>query len=106
MLRRRVPATKPEISYSDLCATLPPGLGNVEPNSEQLWIALGDIVRACRESDLPALSAIVINKHTRVPGKLYYSVAHPDEAHDEALAMVAWGNEVLKVRQTTYPATL
>lgn len=104
VLRRRVPAAKPEISYEELCAKLPPALGNIEPNDQRLWIALGDIVRACRAADLPAISAIVVNKHTRIPGKLYYSVAHPNE--DEPHAMVAWGHEVLKVRVTTYPTTL
>jgi len=108
VLRVRVPAARPELSYLDLCGRLPSTFSYVQPNSQVLWDALGEIVRACRAADLPlpALPAIVINKDTRVPGNAYYTVAHPNEAHDEALAMIAWGNEVLKVRATTYPPTL
>jgi len=106
VLRVRVPATRPELSYEDLCTKLPASVGTIEARSQLLWEALGDIVRACRAAELPALPAIVVNKHERVPGKAYYAVAHPGDAHDEALAMIAWGKEVLMVRATTYPPTL
>lgn len=105
-LRRRVPASRPELSYTDLVEQLPSPYGTLSPDSDVLASALGELVTACRNLDLPAISAMVVRHRERVPGPGYYPVAHPDEADDPAMAMIAWGKELTKVRATTYPAAL
>lgn len=106
VLRTRVPGARPEISYTDLIRRLPARWNAITPDGDPLRFALKEIVDSCRDARLPALSAIVVNHHTKVPGRGYYVAAHPNEAHDEALAMVAWSNEVILVRKATYPPTL
>jgi hypothetical protein len=105
-LRLRVPAKRPELSYTDLVSQLPPPYDHLDPDSEVLAAALGELVRACRGQQLPAISAMVVRHRERVPGPGYYPVAHPDEAGDSAKAMIAWGTELEKVRVTTYPVAL
>lgn len=106
VLRVRVPAARPEISYTDLIALLPAKWHGLDPNGLMLRLALKEIVVACRKAQVPAIPAIVVNYHTEVPGAGYYEAAHPTEAHDAVLAMVAWAEEAKKVRLATYPATL
>jgi hypothetical protein len=106
VLRIRVPALRPELSYADLVAALPNPWNSLPPDGQQLADALGELVRACRSKELPAIAAMVIRHRERVPGPGYYPVAHPDEADDPATAMIAWGNELMQVRKTAYPSTL
>jgi hypothetical protein len=106
VLRKRVPAKKPELAYTQLIEHLPPQYSNLEPDGEMLAGALGELVTGCRAKDLPAISAMVVRFRERVPGPGYYPMAHPDEADDDAKKMIAWGIELEKVRATTYPATL
>lgn len=106
VLRVRVPAKKPELAYTELIPKLPAQFRGIEPDGQVLANALGELVRACRNKGLPAISAMVVRYRERIPGPGYYPAAHPTEAHDMAKAMVAWGIEIEKVRVTTYPPTL
>ncbi|WP_242360064.1 hypothetical protein [Anaeromyxobacter sp. SG17] len=106
VLRTRTPSPHPEISYSDLVARLPKPYNALDPDSDLLATALGDVVRRCRARDLPALSAIVVRAREKIPGPGYYPVAHPNEAGDVPRAMIAWARELDGVKTTTYPATL
>lgn len=105
-LKVRVPGPRPELSYTDLVTQLPSPYADLSPDSEVLASALGELVRACRERGLPAISAMVVRHRERVPGPGYYPVAHPNEASDTAMAMIAWGIELSNVRVATYPDTL
>jgi len=108
VLRTRVPAPKPELTYRELVEALPPlgapfiGVHWRDPRLDQ---ALADTVHACRANGLPALSAIVVNNETRRPGRRYYAEAHSGVAGDIERE-VAWANELKHVRITTYPADL
>lgn len=111
ILRSLVPAPAAEITYEDLVEQLgpmPPPNQDLRPRDPRLDIALGEIVTTCRnhKPPLPALPAIVVRKYERTPGEGYYRIAHPDVPQDWAHWMIAWGNEVIRVRQTTYPAAL
>jgi hypothetical protein len=106
VLRTRTPSRAPEISYTDLVARLPSPYNALDPDSELLATALGDIVRECRAKKLAALSAIVVRARERIPGPGYYPVAHPNEAGDVPRAMIAWAGELAAVKATSYPATL
>jgi len=106
VLRRRVPNLRPELAYSQLVEMLPAPFNNLDPDSDMLAGALGELVTACRARNLAAISAMVVRFRERVPGPGYYPMAHPDVADDDAERMVAWGIELQKVRSTTYPPTL
>jgi hypothetical protein len=109
ILRLMVPNPSADITYQDLVnrlGPLPPPNEDLQPRDLRLDQALGEVVAECRARNLPAIPAIVVRADGRIPGAGYYPIAHPDEMHDVARAMIAWGNEVLRVRQTTYPPTL
>jgi len=109
ILRPMVPNPTAEITYHDLVARLGPlpvPNQNLQPRDRRLDEALGEIVTECRARDLPALPAIVVHSEDRIPGPGYYPMAHPQVADDRARAMIAWGNEILQVRRTTYPQAL
>jgi hypothetical protein len=105
-LKIRAPGLRPELRYTDLVEQLPSPYANLAPDSDVLASALGELVRACRDRNLPAISAMVVRHRERVPGPGYCPVAHPDEADDSAKAMIAWGIELTKVRVATYPDVL
>lgn len=94
------------ISYQALSEHLNPTWPDLEPRHPLLFHALGRIVEACRNEDLPALSCLVV--HTsgdRMPGDGYFNAAHggldnPDER------LVAWANECEAARRTRYPQSL
>ncbi len=48
----------------------------------------------------------MVRKDTRMPGIGYYPVAHPAAAGDRVQEAIAWGNEMLVVKKTPFPATL
>lgn len=108
VLRQRVPARKPEITYRELVEALPP-LGkpfeDVHWRDPRLDQALADTVHACRARGLPALSAIVVNSETGRPGRRYYGEAHPGVVGDIEQE-VAWARELEQVKTTTYPPEL
>jgi hypothetical protein len=109
ILRPMLPNPNAEITYHDLVGRLgplPAPNQDLQARDPRLDQALGEIVAECRARDLPAISAIVVRADGRIPGPGYYPTAHPDVAHDIARAMIAWGNEVQRVRSTTYPQTL
>lgn len=106
VLRGRVPARRPELSYTDLVGLLPAPWNSLDPDSDLLARALGELVAGCRAEGLPAISAMVVRHRERVPGPGYYPMAHPAEASDTPKAMIAWANELEQVRKTKYPATL
>lgn len=101
ILRELVPAPDAQIQYGELCARL---RNDMSPRSPALAKSLGEIVRACRARGLPALSAIVVQKGSGMPGDGYYGEAHG--GMDLAHAMRAWSDEVAAVRATTYPDEL
>jgi hypothetical protein len=109
VLRGLVPDQDAEITYADLVLQLgkmaPPNQ-DLRPRDKRLADALGEIVAECRSRKLPVLSAIVVRRQCRTPGPGYFRTVHPDVAHDTARAMIAWGNEVLKVRRKAYPEVL
>lgn len=109
ILRTLVPRPDAEITYANLVAQLgpmPQPNEELHPRHPRLHEALGEIITECRSNDLPVLPAIVVRKKCRTPGPGYYTTAHPEDAHDIACSMIAWGKEVLDVRQTTYPTSL
>lgn len=106
VLRCRVPADRPELSYTDLVSQLPAPFTRLDPNSDLLSNALGELVLACRARSLPAIAAMVVRFGEQVPGRGYYPIAHPAAAGDPVTAMVAWANELTQVRATAYPPPL
>lgn len=108
-LRGLVPDQHAIITYGELIeqlGSMPPSSGDLRPRDPRLHEALGEIVSECRMNGYPALSAIVVRKGCGTPGRGYYDVAHPEVANDIARAMIEWGNEVLKVRRSTFPISL
>lgn len=89
VLRATRPSNRREITYTDLISRLPAQFSNIAPDGELLAGALGELVTGCRNKGIPAISAMVIRADTRVPGNGYYPMAHPNEAHDDALRMIA-----------------
>jgi hypothetical protein len=110
ILRALVPDPQAEITYQELVnrlGPLPSPNDNLHWRDPRLDAALGELVAACRERGLPAISALVVRAIERNPGHMYYPVAHPvEDAQGELAAEIAWGNEIQRVRQTTYPAQL
>jgi hypothetical protein len=109
VLRSMVPSPRADISYSDLVERLGPMPApneNLQARDPRLDAALGELVTACRQHGLPAISALVVRDAERVPGPGYYTLAHPAVARDTARAMVAWGTEAQLARGTTYPEQL
>jgi hypothetical protein len=109
ILRDLVPGADAEIAYSALVerlGPLPPPNSDLAPRDPRLDDALGALTHACRQFDLPAISALVVHKDDHIPGPGYYPVAHPDIADNTAEAMVAWGHEIEQARATTYPNCL
>ena len=109
ILQPMVPSPNADIAYHELVdrlGPLPAPNHDLQSRDPRLDEALGEIVTECRARELPALPAIVVRSDDRIPGPGYYQIAHPDVAHDRALAMIDWGNEVVRVRQTTYPQIL
>lgn len=109
ILQPRVPSWSPEITYEELVALLPPlpaPYTDISVYDPRLSAALGELVAACRTKNLPALPAIVVRKDTGMPGVGYYPVAHPTAGKDRVLQVMAWGNEMLKVKATPFPTTL
>jgi hypothetical protein len=108
VLRLRVPAIHPEMTYKQLAEPLPPlgkpfeDVGFHDPRLDQ---ALADTVHACRAVGLPALSAIVVNAETKKPGKRYYAEAHPSVGGDIEKE-VAWAREMELAKITSYPTEL
>ncbi len=108
-LRALVPSTDAEIAYSVLLGRLgplPPPNSDLSPRDPRLNDALGELTHACRQRNLPAISALVVHIDDHVPGPGYYPVAHPDVARNKAKAMAAWGHEIEQARATTYPSHL
>lgn len=110
ILRTLVPDDLADISYSDLVSRLgpmPPPNQDLEAHDVRLDDALGELVHACRAQNLAAIAAMVVFKDDpRVPGAGYYKTAHPQEARNNVLAMIAWARELEAVRKTTYPPML
>lgn len=113
ILRTRVPCAVGQdlITYGELCARLHTQHGStyshIHPRSVDLHSALGEIVAGCQNRQLPALPAIVVREDWRTPGPGYYPTAHPLVSSDDIpLQMAIWGLEAIRVRGTTYPATL
>lgn len=73
--------------------------------AKYLAMPLGEIVHWCRRHGLPALSALVVQKDTRIPGSGYYDAAHDvDFDADPGLAHKKWSAEVdLILAETRYP---
>lgn len=108
-LRGVVQARQPHISYSGLVSRLGPmpvPNEDLQARDPRLDEALGELVTACRNLGLPAISALVVRDKERVPGPGYYTIAHPDEAHDKERAIVAWGREAERARIEPYPERL
>ena len=109
ILRRRVPSDDGRLSYSNLVDTLPSIHEIHSPQDTRLRIALGEIVKACRDNGLPVLTALVVHRgemrEPKIPGNGYFTAAHPGIT-DEASRLVAWGEEWQKVQQTEYPESL
>jgi hypothetical protein len=106
ILRTRVPAPRPELTYAALCDLLGDAFVDVRPTSHRLWAALSEVVHTCRRNDLPSLPGIVVSHKTGAPGVAYYADAHPAESSDPVIALLAWAVEVHAVRKTTYPLQL
>ena len=113
ILRQRVPAEDPRISYGQLVqqlGPLPAPDGGLTAADNRLFAALGEICRACHRHDprLPALSCIVVRKQDGAlgtPGLGYYPEAHPG-VNGEQARLAAWQREFDQARRTTYPTTL
>ena len=102
VLRLFVPSwNDPRLSYTDLVSRLPEefhylDMGNPQHRNE-LSVALGEIVVACRNRGLPPLSAIVVKLvegELQAPGSGYYPIAHPGVTDRDELD-VLWGRELV-----------
>lgn len=115
ILQNRVPADDPRLSYEDLVTrieevhgALPPPDQNLQAFDARLFDALGQIGNACHAADLPALSAIVVQRTESglgMPGAGYYPATHPHARNDEQ-RIEAWLTEYGECRQAQYPARL
>ena len=112
VLRPRVPAVNPRISYTELVGALPvlgPPNENPQVRDPRLDRAIGELCRACRRRGLPAISAIVVH-HTEardgMSGPGYYPEAHPEVGNDRERQQIAWHAEYEAARNTTYPENL
>ncbi len=104
VLKNRARSHNP-ISYSALCRQLSGRWAGLSPRSHSLAASLGTIVEACRDADLPALSALVVHAGSdQRPGEGYFHAAHPNLTgiHRE----VAWAAELKAMRNVKYPETL
>jgi hypothetical protein len=110
ILRRRVPATDPGITYKELTQelpTLPPPFDGVQPRDRRLWDALGEIVNACRKHNFPALPSIVIQARRKDigPGRGYYYIAYPGIEEEQDLK-TQWAREYALASAFSYPPHL
>jgi hypothetical protein len=114
VLRQRVPAEDPRISYQgvvDALGPIPPPNDNLQAFDRRLFDALGEIGTACHAHSprLPALSAVVVQKNVDdtlgMPGAGYYPVTHP-AARSDLAKIEAWMEEFQQTKRATYPPTL
>ena len=115
ILRQRVPAGDPRISYGSLVnalGDLPSPNQNLQAYDKRLFEALGEIGIACHRhsAPLPALSSIVVQKLDNgdlgMPGLGYYLAVHPT-AHSDIHRIEVWTTEYERARQeTNYPQQL
>jgi hypothetical protein len=114
VLRTRVPAEDPRITYSDLVNTfgpLPPPYDRLQAFDKRLFDALGEIGVACHRHrpPLPALSSIVVQRQEDgtlgMPGWGYYTATHPG-ARTAVAKAEAWLEEFNRSKRTTYPERL
>ena len=98
--------TKSSITYGEL-AKLVSKKHPTHHRSPKLHAALGEVTAACREHELPALTAMVWSASTNQPSDGYYDVAHPRARTDES-RHAAWEREHAAVirEAVKFPATL
>jgi hypothetical protein len=114
ILRGRVPAADPRLSYGQLVhllGPLPSPNEGLTPSDPRLFAALGEICRACHSHNprLAALSCIVVRKQEDgtlgTPGAGYYYEAHAG-VHGDQAKHAAWLEEFEQAKRTTYPTSL
>ena len=93
------------IAYSEVCDHLGGRWAGLEPRSQMLAAALGEIVARCRSAGLPALSALVVHAGgDKRPGNGYFAAAHPG-VDDPIMREVEWAREFQAAHAATYPAS-
>jgi hypothetical protein len=96
----------PDITYADLCARLTLQGHPIHHRSRRLHSALGYLVRRCRAVGLPAISAVVVNKHLSYPGAGFFAVAYQRCSFKSTVRRMKWRRERAAVHATNYPAVV
>jgi hypothetical protein len=105
ILRRRVAAADPRITYADLARQLRDAsddFENITHRSQQLYAALCEVGDECRRLRLPLLPALVVRADTRRPGDAYYEGTCGGAVY-KGEKVVAWRRELEAVRRADYP---
>jgi hypothetical protein len=109
ILRRQVPSDDGRIAYGQMVGLLPNVHRIESPRDPRLNEPYTEIVEACRQNGLPALTAILVQVdeygHLTVPSRGHYPAAYPTLRTREEQE-VAWGQERRAVERTTYPESL
>jgi hypothetical protein len=114
ILRDRVPADDPRISYGELVdelGALPPPNERLQAFDKRLFDALGEIGASCHSHipELPALSSIVVLRgeggSLDRPGTGYFKATHP-AAKSENAKDEAWLAEFNSAKRTNYPESI
>jgi hypothetical protein len=105
ILRRRANLSEPRITYKELAQQLREQSEEFEAiyqRSQALYVALGEVGRACRGLRLPSLPALVVRADTRRPGEAYFA-GKCSGAVFRGEKIAAWRKEVDAIKRSKYP---
>jgi hypothetical protein len=105
ILRRRVAADDPRITYAELARQLrdiSDDFDTITHRSQQLYAALCEVGDECRRLRLPLLPALVVRADTRRPGDAYYEGTSGGAVY-KGEKVAAWRRELEAVTQADYP---
>lgn len=104
ILRQRLSANDPRITYAELARALRGVAIDFERmthRSKELYTALWEVGGLCRREKRPPLPALVVRADSRRPGDAYFDgtdLTHRDER------IAAWQADYDAVRAATYPS--
>ena len=105
ILRRRANLSEPRITYKVLSEQVREQSEEFEAiyqRSQALYVALGDVGRACRRLRLPSLPALVVRADTKRPGEAYFA-GKCSGAVFRGEKISVWRKEVEAIKKSTYP---
>lgn len=106
LLCARLAQPDPRITYAELAEQLreqSEDFGHIYHRSRELYAALGEVGRACRQLKLPPLPALVVRADTRRPGEAYY-VGKCSGLTYRGDRIAAWRRDLEAVCRASYPA--